>query len=674
MGYSTHKGKGRRSGSMPFDLFLKERPGFPMRLTLRTLLAWLDDTLTPAEVRAIGKQVAELDFAKELVERIHKVTRQRRLTVPSRTGPDAVDPNLVASYLDSELDPELVAEFEKKCLISDVHLAEVASVHQILSLIGQKAKVPPEARERMYQLIKGRESIRPKADVRPPKKGVESTPKADPVKLSAVPSPPRRKRLEQLGPIVALAALIVILCWSAWVSLTPEGDVARPIARRAPAKNDAAKKQAPEIVANAGTAIAEPLKGVDSPEKAAPKSDAGKVVPAEAVAKPARAFAEGVVGKADKPTGVLARFNAEKHEWVRLIDETPLREGDRILNLEPYRATIMTPRASVELIGETEVAAHETPSNLAARVELTHGRIVMETESPTLPFEIVSIGSTITIQAESRQKIGIERLTRRAQGSAAFVPPILRFELTDGSAKLKAAEGAEVSLEGPGSIVFESPSTWSETSANPVPPWVALTPVEPEKAKAGEAFLNVFQPERTMIWSLVEALEVKNPAVCALAIPALRAVGDLEYIVPLLNRNGVANSAAARKAAIATLRDALAESPESANRVHEQLVSDLGVDIANSVERLLIGFPPDSADPLEIWSRLVIVIETQDESDVGLRQLSLDALMSLSGLGDLGYDPEHPSGDGLKAWKKLEVEKRAKAAAESAPSPKEGAR
>jgi hypothetical protein len=70
-----------------------------MRLTLRTLLAWLDDTLSPAEVREIGKQVAESPFAKELVERVHRVTRQRRLTVPGRSGPDSTDPNVVATCI-----------------------------------------------------------------------------------------------------------------------------------------------------------------------------------------------------------------------------------------------------------------------------------------------------------------------------------------------------------------------------------------------------------------------------------------------------------------------------------------------------------------------------------------------------------------------------------------------
>src|SRR5690349_5409894 len=45
----------------------REDPG--MRLTLRTLLAWLDDTLEPSQVREIGKQVSESPFAQELADR-----------------------------------------------------------------------------------------------------------------------------------------------------------------------------------------------------------------------------------------------------------------------------------------------------------------------------------------------------------------------------------------------------------------------------------------------------------------------------------------------------------------------------------------------------------------------------------------------------------------------------
>ena len=60
-----------------------------MRLTLRTLLAYLDDTLEPSEIKQIGQKVAESDTAQELITRIKQVTRRRRLTTPPDTGPGA---------------------------------------------------------------------------------------------------------------------------------------------------------------------------------------------------------------------------------------------------------------------------------------------------------------------------------------------------------------------------------------------------------------------------------------------------------------------------------------------------------------------------------------------------------------------------------------------------------
>src|SRR5438309_11275922 len=131
-----------------------------MRLTLRTLLAYLDDALEPAQAKLIGQKVAESEAAQELIGRTKQVTRRRRLTTPPATGPGArFDPNTVAEYLDNELPGDQVAELEKQCLESDVHLAEMAACHQILTLVlGEPALVPPTAKERMYQLVHGREA------------------------------------------------------------------------------------------------------------------------------------------------------------------------------------------------------------------------------------------------------------------------------------------------------------------------------------------------------------------------------------------------------------------------------------------------------------------------------------------------------------------------------------
>ena len=74
-----------------------------MRLTLRTLLAYLDDTLEPLEIKTIGQKVGESETAQELIARIKQVTRRRRITTPPATGPNSFDPNMVADYLDNEL-------------------------------------------------------------------------------------------------------------------------------------------------------------------------------------------------------------------------------------------------------------------------------------------------------------------------------------------------------------------------------------------------------------------------------------------------------------------------------------------------------------------------------------------------------------------------------------------
>jgi hypothetical protein len=135
------------------------------------LLAYLDDTLEPAQARVIGQKVAESESARELMERIKQVTRRRRLTTPPTSGPGSnIDANTVAEYLDNEVTPEQAAEVEQICLSSDVHLAEVAACHQILTLVlGEPVRPPASALQRMYGLVKGPGAIpfRKPAEARP---------------------------------------------------------------------------------------------------------------------------------------------------------------------------------------------------------------------------------------------------------------------------------------------------------------------------------------------------------------------------------------------------------------------------------------------------------------------------------------------------------------------------
>ena len=125
-----------------------------MRLTLRTLLAYLDDILEPAQTREMGARIEESGAARTLIDRIREVLRRRRLLAPDLEGPGTgIDPNTVAEYLDNTLTPDAVADVERVCLESDVQLAEVAACHQVLTLVlGEPVSVLPQSRERMYAL------------------------------------------------------------------------------------------------------------------------------------------------------------------------------------------------------------------------------------------------------------------------------------------------------------------------------------------------------------------------------------------------------------------------------------------------------------------------------------------------------------------------------------------
>lgn len=122
-----------------------------MRLTLRTLLAYLDDRLAPTNAREIGQKIANSPFATELVERIKEVKRRRRLASADASRP-MVDANLVAEYLDDQLTPELVARVEQQVLSSDAMLAEVASAHEILGMLRDPVPLDARLRDRLYAL------------------------------------------------------------------------------------------------------------------------------------------------------------------------------------------------------------------------------------------------------------------------------------------------------------------------------------------------------------------------------------------------------------------------------------------------------------------------------------------------------------------------------------------
>jgi hypothetical protein len=135
-----------------------------MRLTLRTLLAYLDGILPAAAQEDLAAQVATTPIAENLVKRIRRTVSRPGVPAPRPLARGlADDANSVAEYLDNTLPAERLAEFEKICLESDMHLAEVAACHGILAeAAGDPAVIralDDEARDRLVRAFHHRAAL-----------------------------------------------------------------------------------------------------------------------------------------------------------------------------------------------------------------------------------------------------------------------------------------------------------------------------------------------------------------------------------------------------------------------------------------------------------------------------------------------------------------------------------
>jgi hypothetical protein len=683
-----------------------------MRLTLRTLLAYLDDTLDPTEIKTIGQKVAESDAAQELIARIKSVTRRRRLTTPPATGPGArFDPNTVAEYLDNVLPTDQVGDVEAACLGSDVHLAEIAACHQILTLVlGEPALVPPTAKQRMYALAKGKEAIPTRKP--PSARKDEQHRHHDDLSDSAadIPFLLRPSTFPKWLVPVTAAGLLLVLGAVLWGALSGGGGVQHAVLPGGDTRPESRPDTRPEP---------RPGTGGDKPPTTGP-SDRPKDPPADLprdtgppdrpkdppVEPPPAGDANdlGQVVLAKDVPNFLVRRAADKDPWQLLSPQAKVPAGGSLVALPGFHGQVRT-GTGVDLVlwgslpqflslplFESGVSPRPRSGDLDLDFTLDRGRVVVANRKDKGPAHVrVRFAQEVYPDEQPPRKPETWDVTLEKPGTevgllllSVYTPeipfalkngegPLMEMYLVvlSGEASVKIGRETFGSLEpapSPRSIVL-----WNNKGAPPRGPapmqkgderlWDPAFP-SPPPVTAEAAAMKVAMEE------MIKLSGTKAPEVVAeemvsdnnrplagrsLGVYCLGALDVTPKLIAVLDDESGDRPLEVRQAAIATLRHWISRRNDQDRKLYDTLVGQhFKVSDAQTVMQLLHDANPKDLQQPETWDGL---IQQLNSNRPAVRELAYWQLARLVPKGrERGYYPGNDSTQrkaAIDAWKLL---------------------
>ena len=490
------------------------------------------------------------------------------------------------------------------------------------------------------------------------------------------PDPVKRSWIERFGLAAAGLALVALaVATASWSLRAPSGDMPlAPSAGGAIAPGEGvetapANEEMPAVAAGAHeqpAAAPSAVPGASGPDKAtavvagdhalASNSKEGTDVkplkPPEPAAEPAEpakpALPAGASGLAESIGGVLLRYNADEREWARLNGPSPVRRSDRLLCLSPFRAKLLLGKVPIELVAETEVRILSQSSDKIPAVELVQGRLLLR-NPPAAPLNVGFSDRSVTLELRPSAAVVLERTARREYGQAVSRAPSLFVYCTQGEVSLTADKKQE-SLTASDLLVIDTAGTISRMGIDSPPLWATETEPSPIELKLRDQFIRMFHPGRPVLTEIVAASEDDSSDVRQLSIRALKSLGDLSLLMPMLSRAG---DAVTRQGVWPRFVPTWVSAPTSPIEcaVNSRKSSAM-IRLHSSRKCWWDTLPMKRRIPRSMsdwWRR-----SGPNKESVGLRELALDTLKQLTGRDDQGYDADHPEGKSLIAWKELQ--------------------
>jgi hypothetical protein len=689
-----------------------------LRLTLRTLLAYLDDTLEPAQALVIGQKLNESQAARELADRIRRITRKRGLSVPSDAEGQGAssDPNTVAGYLSDSLTSEQLAEFERICLESDVHLAEVAASHQILTLVlSEQMRIPPTAYRRMYELVSGPASIpnRPPATAMAlgtaAEKGPDDREELDTAYLLGMKayskSQPVRVRILQWAAAAALLLGFALAAYLAWPRMRPERGI--ELARRPEATVPAAKPSptapapttppvptTPSVPSTPAPPTTQPGPKPATPPPAAPvdpppvREELLPKVPAVQAGRIAIALND----TAEDQLLLAGRNDGGMETWGRVPPRTGVMSTDRLMALPGYRSRIRYDTGlTVELWGnlpelipigvlQTSVVPTIADAGYDADITLDVGRIYLRSSKPSGAKVRVRFRREIweIVLPDEKAMVAVEVLHAPTPGPLADAPTTAAVLYANAGQPVFSSRSREAVKVPPGHIMLwtntgpglEGPRVPDRKRNEPAGEYFDRIPIYPNEASATATrkVLDGFAKRLPEAKSLGALLAEKNLGAANgttaedmySARFAIFAAAALAKYPPLAESACDPDRAFAREAALVALRAAFGNDPgsEAAFRLAAEQKFRLSKDQMSVWLRRLPGLAPSERVDFATLDQLLADLAAPE---IVVRELAFFVLLndldpeSRKQRALAAYDagaPVEAREAGVKAWRK----------------------
>jgi hypothetical protein len=641
-----------------------------LRLTLRTLLAFLDDTLDPAQAREIGRKVNRSTAARGIIGRIRALLRSAPASVPSTAS---VNPNDLAEYLDNVLDGERMAALERRLLDSDAHLTETAALHQVLSTLATAPPepVPGEIQHRLYDLPAqpafngvsaaglGLDSlIEPVPASTPPEQAVVPRRVDRPLQHSTAPLPfaPPTFAMDQSATrwwaiVIALVVTAVVLAIAMrlppWSGVEPNQQA--PPMEQAPLERPLSTTPAP-------TAPIEPAKSSDTPERPAQKSaepfppapigPTPKIVRPETIppapaqpekpAAPTPAAPREPVAPVDETatlavcasdTGLLLRRTAGGFE--RLAQGTEIRGRDELVHLAGMRSKLDTPaQFTIEVVNDTRLHVR-SDANVDLALDLIDGRLAARSGARPATLRLAWRAASCVITLAPNAAVGVESRRADPSGPASLTLQTLRglIRLSHNASTVQLAGGDEI--EWPAGAAIGTPRPAERPFA-----WLAES--EDRGTDEGPRGLARQVPLGQRVEpSLRRATADERRDVRLAAVNALTAIADVWGLLDVVRTSTYSE---VRSPAIGGLRR-LRQDAAHWRLVRARLAELYNETTAEVAVSLIAGFSDSNQPPRDIQQYLGNLLESDERI---IRELAIFNLKELTG-HDFAYQADAPA-------------------------------